>query len=222
MADLIEQFFARDLSEAEHEALTKLVRDSPEAARQYERLLEQNYLATGLPQPTLPNGLNSLPKTTGNLLGKGVLSKMVAVGLAAVAGTVLWKFWSMPHPSTPPAIQRPVQVISPKPAPPALARQKPAPVQPLAAGPGQEGQELSVVVNTAQKSLVTVRILDGQGNEVRAIYTGFVEPGHWSFQWDGLLENGEAANPGNYQIDVQSGETHLSKNIQIKLNPTGN
>jgi FlgD Ig-like domain len=222
MADLIEQFFTRDLSEAEHEALSKLLQDSPEAAQKYERLLEQNYLATGLPQPQLPKGLNSLPETGGSLLGKGALLKLLAVGLAGLAAGLIWKFWPMSNPVTSPASQQPVQAVSPKPAQPAVARQKPAPVQPLAAGPSQEGQELSVVLNTGQKSLVTVRILDGQGNEVRALYTGFVEPGHWSFQWDGLLENGQPAGAGDYRIDVQSGATHLSKDIQIKLKPTGN
>ena len=222
MADLIEQFFARDLSAAEHEALSKFLQESPEAALKYQHLLEQDYMATGLPQPTLPKGLNSLPKTGGSLLGKGALLRVLAVGLAGMSAGLFWKFWSKPNPATLPTMQRPSLAVSPKPAQPAVVRQKPAPVQPLAAGPSQEGQELSVVVNTAGKSLVTVRILDAQGNEVRAIYTGFVETGHWSFRWDGLLENGEPANPGSYQIDVQSGETHMSKNIQIKLKPTGN
>ncbi len=77
-----------------------------------------------------------------------------------------------------------------------------------------------MVLNAPQKSLVTVRILDAEGKEVRALYTGFVESGRWSFQWDGLLENGEPANAGSYRIDVQSGESHLSKDIQIKLNTT--
>ncbi len=217
MSDLIEQFFTRDLSEAEHEALSKLLQQSPEAAVKYERLLEQNYLATGLPQPTLPKGLTHFPTTGGSLLGKSILLKVLAVGLAALAGGLLWKFWPKSNIAVPAAVQQPIQQI-----PPVITHKKPAPVEPLAAGPNQEGQELSVVLNAAQKSLVTVRILDPSGREVRALYTGFVDPGKWSFQWDGLLENGQSANAGDYRIDVQSGATHLTKDIQIKLQPTSN
>lgn len=219
MLDLIEQFFLRDLSEAEHEALSKLLQESPDAALKYERLLEQNYLATGLPQPTLPKGLASLPKPDGGLLGKTVLLKLLVVGL--VAAGLAWKFWPKPQAEISPTLQHPVQPVAPQ-VPPAATHQKPVPVKPQAAGPDQEGQELSVVVNAPQKSLVTVRILNAEGREVRALYTGFVEPGRWAFQWDGLLENGEAANAGDYRIDVQSGEAHMAKDIQIKLKPTSN
>src|SRR3974390_2790959 len=205
MADLIEQFFTKDLSEAEHEALSKLLEQSPEAAQKYEGLLEQNYLATGLPQPTLPQGLTHLPSPSGSLLGKGLLLKLLAAGLAVVTGSLVWKFWPQSTAPVPAAMQQPLQRLSQKPAIPAVIQRKLVPVKPLAAGPSQEGQELSVVLDTAQKSLVTVRILDPQVREVRALYTGFVNPGKWAFQWDGLLQNGEQANAGDYRIDVQSG-----------------
>jgi len=219
MADLIEQFFMRDLSEAEHEALSGLLQQSPDAALKYEGLLEQNYLATGLPQPTLPQGLKYLPKGGGSLLGKGVLPKLLAVGLAVMAGGLAWKFW--PRAEVPAAIQQSAtQPMAPKHSMPAVIHRKLVPVEPLAAGPAQEGQELSVILNTAQKSLVTVRILGPDGREVRALYTGFVAPGKWAFQWDGLLGDGQPAGAGDYKIDVQSGESHLSKDIQIKLKPS--
>lgn len=218
MADLIEQFFQKDLSEAEHAALSRLLQESPDAALKYEGLLEQNYLALGLPQPTLPEGLQYLPKGGGSLLGKGVLAKLLAVGLV-VAGGVLWKFWPKSNVEMPAVIQQPVQQVVQKPSLPAVIERKLSPVKPLAADPAQEGQELSVILNTAQKSLVTVRILNAQGMEVRALYTGFVNPGKWAFQWDGLLGSGQPADAGDYKIDVQSGESHLSKDIQIKLKP---
>ena len=182
------------------------------------RLLEQNYLATGLPQPTLPQGLRYLPKGGGSLF-KGILPKLLAAGLAVVAGGLAWKFW--PQAEVPAAIQQPAtQPMVQKHSIPAVIHRKPAPVEPLAAGPAQEGQELSVILNTAQKSLVTVRILGPDGREVRALYTGFVAPGKWAFQWDGLLGDGQPAGAGDYKIDVQSGEAHLSKDIQIKLKPS--
>ena len=66
---------------------------------------------------------------------------------------------------------------------------------------------------------MTVRILDPAGKEVRALYTGFVGAGRWNFQWDGLLQDGQAAGAGDYRIDVQAGEAHLSKDIRVKLQP---
>src|SRR5579871_878240 len=144
MADLIEQFFTRDLSEAEHEALGKLLQESPEAAAKYESLLEQNYLATGLPKPTLPNSLNYIPKGSGSLLGKGALLKVLAAGLAVVTAGMAWKFW--PKAEIPVSIQQPVaQQIPQKRSIPVVLQRKLVPVKPLAAGPAQEGQQLSVV-----------------------------------------------------------------------------
>lgn len=215
MVDLVEKFFTQDLSEAEQEALSQYLERSPEAALNYERLLEQNYLATGLPQPMLPKSLQSLPRVGGGGLAGG--SSWVPMTLAGlvVAGIALWKFW----PPTKAEISTPVQKPMVQQAHVKKIAKKPTPIQPLAAGPAQEGQELSVVVSAPQRSLVTVRILDAQGREVRALFTGFVESGRWSFQWDGLLENGEPASAGDYLIDVQSGASRQSKNIHIKVQP---
>ena len=223
--DLVQEFFQRDLSEAEHEALSKLLEQSPEAALSYQRLLEQNYLATGLPQPTLPKGLQNLPHSGGGgLAGNGIFLKLFIIGLATT-GVALWKFWPRTNVGIPQGVQpHYIGRLPNKPIEPLALKKLKAvvPFKPVAAGPTQEGQELSVVVNTPQKSLVTVRILDAKGQEVRALYTGFVDPGHWAFKWDGLLQNGEAANAGDYRIDVQSGAAHMTKDIQIKLKPTSN
>ncbi|HVZ80913.1 MAG TPA: FlgD immunoglobulin-like domain containing protein [bacterium] len=213
MTDLVQDFFTRDLSEAEHEALSGLLAGSPDVALRYEGLLEQNYLSLGLPQPTLPPGLRSLPKA-GGLAG----SAWLAMGLAGLAalGLALWKY--QPRSASQPAVAVKGAV---EPSVPILKKnvKRPLPVAPVAAGPAQEGQELSVLLDAPQRSLVTVRILDAQGREVRALYTGFVEAGRWNFTWDGLLADGAPAGAGNYRIDVQSGATHLSKDIQIKLAP---
>ncbi|HET9869264.1 MAG TPA: FlgD immunoglobulin-like domain containing protein [bacterium] len=204
MADLVEEFFKRDLTEAEHEALAGLLGSSPDAALRYEGLLAENYLATGLPSPTLPRGLESLP-------GPGALGNvawlkiaLVAAGLTA-AGLALWKFWPKP--------------VLEVPAPGLQAPARPHPARPQAALPGREGEELSVMVKAPEKSLVSVRVLDGAGKEVRSLYTGFVEAGQWAFQWDGLLQDGRPAQAGNYLIDVRSGTAHLTKGIRIKVQP---
>lgn len=210
MTDLVQEFFQRDLTEAEHEALSGLLAGSPEAAERYEGLLKENYLATGLPQPVLPKGLHHLPHA-----GGGLAPLALTLAGLAVVGVLAWKFWPQPQPM--PAVTK-APVEAPQPVMKQVLK-KPAAVEPLAAGPGQEGQELSVIVNAPQRSLVTVRILDAQGKEVRALYTGFVEPGKWAFQWDGLLRDGRAADAGDYRIDVQSGAAHLTKEVKIRISP---
>jgi hypothetical protein len=208
MADLIQEFFLRDFSEAEHESLSRLLEGSPDAVLRYEKLLEQNYLATGLPLPSLPNGLQNLPHTGGGgFAGGSGLSKFLVIALAT-AGVVAWKFWPRP----------PVEARIPTPKTKGVSRPSlPPKVQPQPASPSAEGQELSVVVDSHQTALVTVRILDGTGREVRALYTGFVQPGHWSFRWDGILSDGQPAPAGDYRIDVQSGTLHQTKDIKIRL-----
>ena len=221
MTDLIQAFFERDLNESEHEALSKLLEGSPDAALRYEALLEQNYLATGLPQPRLPEGLQSLPQPGNVSLPWWTGSvKFVAVGLVAV-GIALWEFRPQTKTENPLPVQPPAfrQSLDKPEAPVHPMVNRIAPTRPLAVGPAQEGQELSVLVDVPRKALVTVHILDEGGAEVRNLFTGFVEAGRWTFQWDGLLENGETAKSGHYRIDVQSGAAHQSKDIQINLQP---
>jgi flagellar hook assembly protein FlgD len=84
--------------------------------------------------------------------------------------------------------------------------------------PTATGEQLSVVVGAQEKTLVTVRILNHEGQEIRDLYTGFIQPGHWSFRWDGDLSDGVVAPAGNYEIDVQTGALHQTKDIRIKAN----
>jgi hypothetical protein len=212
MTDLTQEFFKRDLNESEHESLSKILEESPDAALRYESLLEQNYLATGLPQPTLPQNLQSLPQGGGWVSRVG-WTKFAAVGMVVLGGA-LWKFW--PETKTEYPLPSPQVQALPVPRPIHFGVKTPASSRSLSSEPVQNGQELSVVVDVPRKALVTVRILDAEGREIRNLHAGFVDPGRWTFQWDGLLENGVPASTGFYRIDVQSGTTHLSKDIQIK------
>ncbi|HTC21346.1 MAG TPA: FlgD immunoglobulin-like domain containing protein, partial [bacterium] len=208
MADLTQEFFEREFSESDGDSLKALLEESPEAVLRFERLLESHYLATGLPSPELPPSLQSLPFKPGGWGAFGawkLLSVLAAAGLAFVA----WKYWPssqtlaiQPAPVPAAMSQAPAPVIAnPRPAQAVL----PPTVEPQPAGPMAEGKELSVVVGTQEKTLVTVRILGQGGREIRDLYTGFVQPGHWSFKWDGELSDGNPAPAGDYQIDVQSG-----------------
>jgi flagellar hook assembly protein FlgD len=131
-----------------------------------------------------------------------------------VLGGALWKFW--PGTKTEYPLPSPQVQALPVPRPIHSGVKTPASSRSLSSEPVQNGQELSVVLDVPRKALVTVRILDAEGREIRNLHAGFVDPGRWTFQWDGLLENGVPASTGFYRIDVQSGTTHLSKHIQIK------
>lgn len=54
----------------------------------------------------------------------------------------------------------------------------------------------------ADEVMVTVR--DGAGQVVRRFDVGPIEAGVESFEWDGTLENGEAAPAGSYRISVEA------------------
>jgi hypothetical protein len=222
MADLIQEFFERELSETEADSMGKLLGESPDEALRFEGLLEKHYLATGLPFPELPPSLQSLPFKPSGWGGVGAW-KFLAVLAAAGVAFVAWKYWPSPSVSLP-AVAIPAPAAIPQVPAPAIANPRPAQavippmIEPQPAGPMAEGKELSVVIGTQEKTLVTVRILGQGGKEIRDLYTGFVQPGHWSFKWDGELSDGNPAPAGNYQIDVQSGASHQTKDIRIKPN----
>src|SRR5665213_693160 len=212
MVDLIHEFFERELSEAESDALSEQLRLSTDESLRFEGLLESHYAATGLPLPELPASLKNLPLNPGGL-GTALGWKLFAVLIAAGLGYAVLKFW----PSSPAV---PVSVVPV----PALSSSQPAPasrllpVQPQKVDPTATGEQLSVVVGAQEKTLVTVRILNHEGQETRDLSTGFIQPGHWSFRWDGDLSDGSPATAGQYQIDVQTGALHQTKAIRIKPN----
>jgi len=211
MADLIHEFFERELNEAESDALSEQLRLSTDESLRFEGLLESHYLATGLPLPELPASLQNLPLNPGGL-GSALGLKLVAVLIAAGLGYMVFKFWPSPAVAPQAVLAPEVSVSQPS------AITKLLPVQPKSVSSTATGEELSVVVGAQEKTLVTVRILNQEGKEIRDLYTGFVQPGHWSFQWDGDLSNGVAAPAGNYEIDVQTGALHQTKDIRIKSN----
>lgn len=215
MSDLVDQFFTGDLTGADEEALERLLLQSPEAASRFNLLAEEAYAATGQPAHQWPGKTIKLPPTGG--MGMGL--KLFLALLAAGSGMVIWRFWPKTAPEiAPQAVTRsnplPIQpAVSPHGGtPPKTAPQKILPTQ---APQEAEGDELGILVEAPQVSLVTVRVLDSSNKEIRALYTGVLDPGKWSFRWDGLLDNGQSAPGGNYTIEVQKGPHRLSKPVSL-------
>ncbi len=218
MADLVDEFFKRELSESEAGDLEKLLQESPDAPLRFKALSEQRYMAMGLPAPQLPEGVH-LPSAP---QGMGLSAWIAGAVLTAVVITAtLWKFW--PQASVESNVKTipaplPLSAVT-APPPEKSAKTKalpPSSIKPIPAAPAAEGMELSVSVDTQTRVLATVRVLDASGHEVRSLFTGFIQPGQWTFKWNGDLADGQPAPAGQYKIDVQTGDSHQLKSIQIQ------
>ena len=75
---------------------------------------------------------------------------------------------------------------------------------------------LRVVVTRQAPGPVTVRVMDPTGIEVRRMYEGVLQPGRWVFDWDGRLQNGGAALPGRYKIEVDSDAGNQAREVMIR------
>ena len=242
MSDLLKEFFKRDLTEAEEQRLGKLLSSSPTHSLRFADLAHVAYLQTGLPDAGGGNGSGGFggPGGMSHLIGPIILKSVVLLtvtGLAAYGIFRLLHETLNPSVSLPPAViqnaapakSQPVipKVISvSKPAPvapqaplqtlPLKALAKPGMVNPVAYDSAKKYEGLDIMVEQKSSGLLTVRALDGGKNEVRLLFAGMLKPGKWDFVWDGKMQNGEPAQPGTYQVEVQSGKDVLSKEVVIR------
>jgi len=204
MADLVQIYFERDLTEAEAKALEKLLRDSVDAADRFADQAEKYYASTGLPAHQWPGKPIAIPHIGGLGTGLKILLAVAIGGTGAVAWHLMHLTPIAPIVTTPvPKVIAPVKPMVPKKVHPKKAKEL-------------EGEKLSVLVETQRSSLVTVRILDHKGKEVRALYAGVLDAGQWVFHWDGLLADGKRASVGQYRIQVENGPHVLSKVVRIE------
>jgi hypothetical protein len=88
-------------------------------------------------------------------------------------------------------------------------------VYPIRYDPQAKYGALAVIVNQPQDGIVTTRVMDASGREVRILYAGYIEKGTWVLEWDGNLGRNGTARPGDYVIEVQSGDDILKKPVRI-------
>ncbi len=86
----------------------------------------------------------------------------------------------------------------------------------LTAQPSHSHTNLSVVLRRTSPGKVTLRVLNGEGSQVVLLYDGLLQPGNWSFDWDGKLADGGKPVPGKYKIQVESGSVTQAKSIHIR------
>lgn len=244
MADLVKEFFRRDLTDVEVKQLEELLESSDDACLRLAKTAKKAYLKTGLPTPMAPGGGGGP-----NLGGSGEiwlgLRSLILWGTALTGITVSALFWhahsalpaappvetvhpaakSIPikaHLSAPHLNPKPVPVVAPAPKPtsPPSALPNQGLVEPMAYVPGKEYGGLSVIVQQAADDLVTVRVLDSARAEVRTLYAGLLAKGTWTFTWDGKLSDGRQAGIGSYWVEVEAGGKTLNKEIKIGGRPS--
>lgn len=206
MINLVDEFFKRNLTEAEAQQLEQLLENSAQEALRFGQGLQREYLAMGLPVPNVPKNFGPAASKAGWTALKSVL---VAAVLAGGASLYWWLWCPSPapslHPSGPQALSRPKAKLPP---PPVEVPQR-------LSGTSVEGNRLSVVVELDHAAPVEVSIFNPQGRLIRQLYQGNLPSGKWSVHWDGLLADGSKASPGSYRIQVQSGSTQMSKTVAI-------
>jgi hypothetical protein len=226
MPDLIDKFFRTDLTEAEESALGEMLRSSDEAAQRFGRLSEEAWRRFGLPDPDAPaSGAPAPAAPDASLLAVKLLGAALALFMG-VGGWVVWKAGTGPAPTPavpmtapePPAAA-PEEIAAPGPSEDAATRPARSPGAPPV-GEGTTDHKsyklIKVVVNQAAEGQVVVRVLGPSGDEVKRLYQGRLAEGRWSFGWDGRAEDGTAALPGTYSVEIRSDAGVLSREVVVK------
>jgi hypothetical protein len=222
MEDLVKAFFERDLSPIEEQSLDSLLESSPQDAFRLLETAKMLYSQTHLPSPE--NQADKFVFST-NLFRTKLFWSLLAS--CAIAGALWWEFSKI----QPPAAARPVvstfadptfRVLKPaielKPKniePKSLLSSPTKPVQPQIYNPEKKYDGLSLIVNQTAPGLMTARVLDATGNEVRLLFANLLSAGQWTFSWDGREQDGRLAPSGTYEVEIQSGNTVLRKGIKI-------
>lgn len=219
--NLVDEFFKRNLTEPEAEALDHLLEQSPEEASRFAQRAEQEYFSLGLPAPQLPAHL--IPPLVPAGLSP-LLSTLLAGGFLSVAAMTWW-FWPTPKPVLLAPSPARESVPMPKAALPAAVPVKEALTAPPPAIPEpvttatREGNRLNVVVDLDNPAPVKVGVFDPQGRWVRTLYAGNLAAGRWALRWDGKLADGSRAPAGEYQIEVESGSHRMVRAVSLAPPP---
>jgi hypothetical protein len=234
--DLIKKFFQEDLSEAEEKALGEQLLSSTEDALRFGEEAHTRYASYGLPEPEwskpLVPALGQAAASPATLhfayIGLKVLAGLLALAVAGVVAFGLWRAFApvpMDSGSPAPALQ---DSQAPLLAPSQIHKVHfPSPVKAPLVVPvltpidmdhpsDKPFSNLSITVHKVSAGAVTVEVTDLEGQGLLPLYRGFLQPGNWGFEWNGKLGNGQAASPGYYQIQMDSGSVSQKKVIQIQ------
>ena len=244
MADLVDKFYEGDLTPAEEESLDLLLESSPEAADRFAKRAAEAYARYGLPDmgPESNPGqgfgwrlrLEMLALVLTLTAGYGWWHHRQSVSSNVSAESQAPAVESR---STKPALakpsggreagENPSEKLLPQSQKAGLSKAgenqalegNPVPaVGPASKAPGAGGKasRLRIMVEIGQEGPVTVEILDAQGARVKSLFNGALPSGSYSFSWDGKLEDGRKALPGQYRIETHSGSTVQTQEFSIE------
>jgi hypothetical protein len=207
MSDLSKEFFERELSPAEEEALSEQLELSDEACAAFAAEAEADYRKSGFAAPE-----SAQPKRWHWMAGGAVL----ALGLA-------WAAW--PTSQAPKVLNAAVddQAFQEQVQAPAPRRAVPAPLQ--EASPrmaldrldvSREGSGFVLSVHTSAPGTGRLQLMDLQGQVLRSLFSGPLQTGTWAFRWDGAGADGRALTPGQYRLAWVRGDQSVGKTVQVE------
>jgi len=190
MNDLKHDYFKRDLSDAEFEALGQELESSPESAERFAGLAADAYQETGLPEPRL---------------GKLATGRKALIGLVlgCLAGLGLWACLRPCQEASLPSLGEGAtysQEREPKAQAPAKALRQAvletaqAQVQ---ASLDPDGKRLWVAVHNPRDSEARLRLLTLQGKVIAVLHQGKLASGEHRFSWDC-----QRAATGSYRLEL--------------------
>ena len=182
--NLIEEYFRRDLSDAEEQRLRRLLGRSEEAGLEFSRLAQRHYAKLGVVAAGLltaktmagaaTHGAGWMQKLTWGAKVAGLKTALVAAGAVAVLGTgyVAVRHWRTPAPAT---------------------------------APPRQGDGLSIELDLGSPKDLAVKVRDSRGVLVRDMGRWHWGAGSHRLLWNGLDDAGKPVAPGRYQVDVDLG-----------------
>jgi hypothetical protein len=202
MSDLLKDYFGRDLSDAEFEALGKALEASPEDALRFAAQAEKAYATTGLPKPVYPK--------------KGIKIKPMAVlaagAFAGALGLAAWLFFS---PSSCTQARSLPSFVETQPLEKESARKQEikerlvAPSMEAYLVQGRQGEMLQVVVSNPQPAHADLRLSSVEGKRIHTLHKGSLAAGRHAFTW---AAPGKAAK---YRLEMDCGGKHISKMVKV-------
>ena len=206
---LLEEYFKRDLTESEEEQLAQWLSSHGDDAQRFIGLMEAHYRTLGLPEPGWTE--KPLPRFFPKPFYRRIWFKALCVLVLASSGYLAYRWW----------FRAQAPALSPSPAPALTPASSPKPFRnnnpasPVRSSRRKTRMELSISVDNPKTGLVTVKVLDGSGKEIRILFAGIMPAGQRTFQWDGKGENSLVAPAGDYRLEVTSGQTVMRKAVHL-------
>jgi hypothetical protein len=206
--DLMSDFFKRSLSEEEKGRLGELLESSPDDADRFADLAEEEYRASGYPDPLARKPFYR------NLSNEVKMLALAALLALSVVGVVGWAFWNsvcrvqsadtvkIPMAKTPPMDGLGEGVASSI----GLSNSGTYPAKPKVP---------QLKVTLPQPGPLSVVIYDSKGKPVRGLVSGVYSVGVHRFPWDEKNNEGRRVKPGRYRAVILRGQERSEVPIRV-------